>query len=173
MPCISCRSIFDFKVNLHVAKGVRKSNRFTFFLPCFQHLSLKHSPELLQVCYCFFSCCCFCCFLWAMASSVFYHKSCPILSYKLELHEFLLVRQERTSRGRVLFLTPCNAIDLWPSDLVYYPLLSPSLSHLFSLSLCMCFPAGVATGSFWLCAASGVVTRDSWRAYQQMIEVSS
>lgn len=138
MPCISCRSIFDSKVNLHVAKGVRKSNRFTFFLLCFQHLSLKHSPELLQVCYCFFSCCCFCCFLWAMASSVFYHKSCPILSYKLELHEFLLVRQERTSRGRVLFLTPCNAIDLWPSNLVYYPLLSLSLSLTYSLSFSLC-----------------------------------
>lgn len=37
-----------------------------------------------------------------MASSVFYHKSFSILSYKLELHEFLLVRQERKSRSRLV-----------------------------------------------------------------------
>lgn len=60
-----------------------------------------------------------------------------------------------------------------PTWFIIHSSLFLSLTYSLSLFLCVCFPAGVATGSFWLCAASGVVTRDSWRAYQQMIEVSS
>lgn len=130
MPCISCRSIFESQSqSTHLRNILEKVWEKVTGSLCFPSPAINiFCLSTLQSCFfCLSSCCCCCSFSWAMASSVFYHKSCTILSYKLALH------WERKS-GSSLVPYPHTTSLIYDRP-TWFIILSLCISLLFSLSL--------------------------------------